>query len=99
MTGALFELAAGEAPLRDAIKRTAELSRPEPDGRVLFRWRLTYWWRPGPRILFLGHNPAGADGRRDDPTTLRWTHFGARWGFGSWDAGNLYPYRTPDPVE
>lgn len=63
----------------------------------LYRWKLWRQWETRkPWVLFVGHNPSTADSALEDPTTRRWQHFAARWGFGGYTAVNLYPYRATD---
>ena len=57
-----------------------------------YRWTLRRAWGAGPCILWCGLNPSNADGKRDDPTTLRMIGFSYRWGFGSMIVTNVYPF-------
>lgn len=63
------------------------------------RRRLSRHWGPGPRAFVLGCNPSTADALRDDPTSLWWNAWFQLFGFGGYDAGNLYPFCTSSPVE
>jgi len=65
----------------------------------LLRWTITCVWGPGPRLCFVGHNPAKADETVRDVAVRRWIAYGQRWGFGQYTAVNLYPIRTADPTE
>ena len=79
----------------DAIVRKAAFSRCR-------RYRYALWreWDPaGPRILFIGLNPATADAEKDDNTMRRCLHYARAWGFGSMAVGNLFAYRTTWPSE
>jgi hypothetical protein len=67
---------------------------PAPD----IRQRLTREWGPGPRAFVLGCNPSDAGGERDDPTSLWWNAWFQLFGFGAYDAGNLYPFVSSDPA-
>lgn len=57
-----------------------------------YRWTMTRGWGSGPCILWAPLNPSDADGKRDDPTTLRMMGFSHRWGFGSMVVVNVYPF-------
>lgn len=63
------------------------------------RERLSRDWRPGPRAFVLGCNPSDADALKDDPTSRWWNRWFASFGFGGYDAGNLYPFCTSSPQE
>lgn len=63
------------------------------------RRRLTRDWGPGPRAFVLGCNPSDAGDDRDDPTSLWWNRNFAHWGFGGYDAGNMYSFVTSSPQE
>jgi len=54
-------------------------------------------WAPGPLILFTGANPSKAGASKNDPTSLRWIHFGQSWGYGGYIAVNQIPYISPTP--
>jgi len=56
-------------------------------------------WGPGPRAFVLGCNPSMADANGDDPTSRWWNAWFHLFGFGGYDAGNLYPFCTPSPAE
>lgn len=73
------------------IVRSAEIEIP-------YRWTMSRAWGAGPTILWTLFNPSDADGKRDDPTTLRMMGFSYRWGFGSMIVTNVYPFisSTPD---
>ncbi len=63
------------------------------------RIKLTRNWGPGPRALVIGCNPSDAGGKKvDDPTSLWWNAWFQLYGFGGYDAANLYPFVTPDPA-
>lgn len=61
------------------------------------RIRLSRDWAPGPRALVIGHNPSDAGVDRDDPTSRWWNRWFHAFGFGGYDAVNLYPFVTSDP--
>ena len=63
------------------------------------RRRLSRCWRPGPRGLVIGCNPSTADATGDDPTSLWWNAWFELFGFGGYDAVNLYPFCTSSPAE
>jgi hypothetical protein len=63
------------------------------------RIRLTRDWGPGPRALVIGCNPSTADAMRDDPTSRWWNNWFSLFGFGGYDAMNLYPFCTSSPAE
>lgn len=68
------------------IVRSAEIEGP-------YRWVMHRAWSvAGPTIVWVLLNPSDADGKRDDPTTLRMIGFSFRWGFGSMVVANLYPF-------
>lgn len=56
-------------------------------------------WAPGPKAFIIGHNPSTASGDVDDPTSKWWIDWCRLYGFGSYVAGNLYPFCTSDPRE
>jgi hypothetical protein len=69
-------------------------------GNGTLRFTLTREWDDRkPKVCFIGHNGATATHERDDPTCQRWMHFARSWGFGGFDAVNLYPIMTADPAE
>lgn len=89
-----LEMPKGGAPMppKASIVRSADVN-----GET--RWSLgRVWDETRPRVLFIGHNPNEADAQREDGSSLRWTHFGWSWGFGGYDAVNLYPIKTPHPT-
>lgn len=61
------------------------------------RLTLSRRWGPGPRAFVIGCNSADADGDRDDMTSLWWNRWFAHYGFGAYDAGNMYPFCSPHP--
>lgn len=79
--------------LGDPIMRCA--ARFHGDCRLV----LSRTWGPGPRALTIGCNPSTADARGDDPTSLWWNAWFQLFGFGGYDAVNLYPFCTPSPAE
>lgn len=83
-----LDLFGGPVMRRQAFFRTA-------DQRI----RLSRDWSPGPRAFVLGCNPSTADALKDDPTSLWWNAWFQLFGFGGYDAGNLYPFCTSSPAE
>lgn len=80
--------------LGDAIlRRSADFARPGVR-RVLRRD-----WAVGPRALVIGCNPSLASAEHDDPTCRWWTRWFAAYGFGGFDAVNLYPFVATSPTE
>jgi len=75
------------------LRRSAHFTR---DGH---RQRLSRDWAPGPRAFVLGCNPSTADAMTDDPTSRWWNRWFHHFGFGGYDAGNLYPFCTSSPAE
>lgn len=65
----------------------------------LLRWTLERTWDLGPRLCYIGHNPAKAGADREDMTSMRWMHFGQAWEFGSYVAVNFYPFASADVAE
>lgn len=56
-------------------------------------------WADGPRACIIGHNPSDAGHDRDDPTSRWWNDWFRLFGFGSYVAGNLYPFCSPSPAD
>lgn len=72
------------------LRRSAEFV----DGnRIVLRRK----WAPGPTACIIGHNPSDANDDRDDPTSRWWIEWCQLFGFGGFDAVNLYPFVTSDP--
>jgi hypothetical protein len=63
------------------------------------RISLSRRWGPGPIAFMLGHNPSDAGEDRDDRTSQWWIDWCQLFGFGGYDAGNLYPFVSPHPVD
>lgn len=74
------------------IKCAARFARPG------VRLLLSRDWAFGPRALVIGCNPSTADADKDDPTSRWWNSWFQRFGFGGYDAMNLYPFCTPSPT-
>lgn len=74
------------------MRRSAEFAGDE---RIVLSRR----WRPGPIALVIGCNPSSADALKDDPTSLWWNAWFQLFGFGGYDAANLYPFCTSSPAE
>lgn len=74
----------------EPIHRSADI---EKVGDITYRWTMTRAWATGlPTILWMPLNASDADGKRDDPTTLRMMGWSYRWGFGSMIVVNAYPF-------
>lgn len=63
------------------------------------RIRLSVDFGPGPRALVIGCNPSSANAERDDPTSRWWNAWFKLFGFGGYEAMNLYPFCTSSPVD
>lgn len=74
------------------LQRSAEFAGAE---RIVLSRR----WGPGPIALAIGCNPSNANGEHDDPTSLWWNAWFHLFGFGGYDAVNLYPFCTSSPAE
>lgn len=66
-----------------------------PDQRIV----LSRSWASGPRAVVIGCNPSAAGDAKDDPTSLWWNRWFQHWGFGAYDAVNLYPFVSSSPAE
>lgn len=75
------------------MRRSASFARPG------VRKRLSRDWGPGPRALVIGCNPSDAGAEKDDPTSCWWNAWFQLFGFGGYDALNLYPFVTSSPAE
>lgn len=76
------------------LDSSAEISA---DG--LYRYELARRLSRGTRtILFVGLNPSTATAAEDDPTVRREVSFARHWGFDCYMKGNLYAYRSTDPM-
>lgn len=75
------------------IRRSAHFVGPT------VRARLTRDWGPGPRALVIGCNPSTAGRSEEDQTSRWWNAWFQLYGFGGYDAMNLYPFVTPSPAE
>lgn len=80
----------GRCPRPETVVRAADVEGP-------YRWSMTRAWGSGPTIMWVLFNPSDADGKRDDPTTLRMMGFSYRWGFGSMIVANVYPFVASQP--
>lgn len=78
--------------VRDPIARSAKFV----DG---CRVELKREWGSGPRACVIGHNPSAANADKDDPTSKWWNRWFNHYGFGSYIAGNLWPFCTASPAE
>lgn len=61
------------------------------------RLTLSRRWGPGPIALVIGCNPSDADALKDDPTSKWWSRWFQHYGFGGYDAANVFPFCSPDP--
>lgn len=57
------------------------------------------WDASLPTLAFIGANPGLADEHGDDATARKYVGFAARWGFGSYTAGNLFQWVATDQAE
>jgi hypothetical protein len=84
---------------RELVRRRYLDSSAEISTDGLYRYELTRRLSNGTRtILFVGLNPSTATAAEDDPTVRREVDFARRWGFNWYLKGNLYAYRSPDPM-
>ena len=63
-------------------------------------WRFSLmriWDMKLPRLCFIMLNPSTADAYVDDATTRRVLDWAKVWGFGSYEAVNLFAFRSPSP--
>ncbi len=74
------------------LRRSAHFAAPG------VRTRLSRDWGPGPRALVIGCNPSTADASDDDPTSRWWNAWFHLFGFGGYDAMNLYPFCSSSPA-
>ena len=73
-----------------------------------YRYALWRTWKiDSPQVLFIGLNPSTADGKMNDPTTIRCIKYANRWGYGRIVLCNLFAYisttaksikNCPDPI-
>lgn len=75
------------------MKRSAHVAAPG------IRRTLSRQWGLGPRALVIGCNPSDADAAKDDPTSRWWNAWFELFGFGAYDAANLYSFCTSSPIE
>lgn len=75
------------------LRRSASFLRPD------VRIRLTRDWADGPRACVIGCNPSDAGADRDDNTSRWWNRWFAHYGYGGYDAVNMYPFVTSNPKE
>lgn len=64
---------------------------------LVYRYRLTRRWNPGPVVAFIGLNPSTADETNDDPTIRRCIRFALSWGGGTLVMLNIFGFRATDP--
>ena len=60
-------------------------------------WRI--WDDKLPKVLFIGLNPSTADEIIDDPTIRRCMRYAQEWGYGGYIMGNIFAYRSTDPMQ
>jgi Protein of unknown function (DUF1643) len=90
---AMFAAVPARAPRpSEPVIRSAVIEGP-------YRWTMTRAWGAGPTILWTLFNASDADGKRDDPTTLRMMGFSYRWGFGAMIVTNVYPFIASKPKD
>lgn len=75
------------------IRRKADFPYPG------VRRSLSRDWGPGPRALVIGCNPSTANALVEDQTSRWWNAWFQLYGFGGYDAMNLYPFCSPSPAE
>ena len=64
-----------------------------------YRYTLSRIWDDSkPLVLFVGLNPSTADQCNDDRTVNRCMAFASLWGYGGILLGNLFAYRSKDPM-
>lgn len=73
------------------------LQRDATFPRAGVRLTLSRRWGPGPRACVIGCNPSDADALKDDPTSKWWNRWFQHYGFGGYDAVNVFPFCSPDP--
>jgi hypothetical protein len=73
------------------MRRDATFLRPG------VRLTLSRRWGPGPIACVVGCNPSDADALKDDPTSKWWNRWFQHYGFGGYDAPNVFPFVSPDP--
>lgn len=63
------------------------------------RLTLSRRWGGGPQACVIGCNPSTADALKEDNTSRWWNAWFKEFGFGGYDAVNLYPFCTSKPAE
>ena len=81
-------------PDHSSMEKTALLS-----DCTKYRYRLGRRWDDREQVLFIMLNPSTADANMDDPTIRRCIGFAKAWGYGGMQVGNLFPFRSPKPME
>lgn len=75
-----------------------EIKGAELSGNKRYRlWRV--WESKKPFLFYILLNPSTGDHQKDDPTLKRLRYFSAKFGFGGFYVGNLYPWITPNPKQ
>ena len=65
----------------------------------IYRYALWRTWDESlPKALFIGLNPSTADEIQDDPTIRRCIRYSMDWGYGGYIMGNIFGYRSTDPL-
>ena len=65
-----------------------------------YRYNLIRVWDAQlPRVCWIMLNPSTADAATDDPTIRKCIGFARRWGFGSIEVINVYPFRCTNPKD
>lgn len=76
---------------------TLRLAEISPDKK--YRYLIKRTWSQGEgTCLFIMLNPSMADEKTDDPATRKCAAYAALWGYQSFEAVNLFAYRSPYPV-
>ena len=75
-----------------------EIKGAELSGNKRYRlWRV--WESKKPFLFYILLNPSTGDHQKDDPTLKRLRYFSAKFGYGGFYVGNLYPWITPNPKQ
>lgn len=84
-----------EIPLFESIKKGGVLSEYQS-----YRYRLwRIWDQVKPKVMFIMLTPSTADADTDDPTIRRCIGFAKSSGFGGLYVGNLFAYRSTQPID
>ena len=75
-----------------------EIKGAKLSGNKRYRlWRV--WESKKPFLFYILLNPSTGDHQKDDPTVKRLRYFSAKFGYGGFYVGNLYPWITPNPKQ